>query len=244
MKTKGKILSTLLMGTVIAAISTSVNAHDYTVSLGVSASSNQINQGDSVTVTVGASSINAGPGIDGFEANLQYSTDMYETVSASDISATTGWTLNYNPDTKKITSYTTDGSKITDSTTLFTINLKAKDPVGNASAYVTIANGMFSGGEEDGHSVDIGPKTDNAPITIIGASSETTPTPTPTSTPASTTETESVPTSLKVNTGDSTKSGKLPQTGENDAVIYGMAGILAVAALSLGGYIKYRKDIK
>ena len=250
MKSKGKIISALLIGTVAAALST--NVHAYSANLTMSSSVPEIKAGETATITVGVSNIDVETGIEGFEANLKYDHNVFEKVEQSDITAGSkcaGWSLSYNSNeaNQKITLLdTVSGSSINDTSTLFTITLKAKESVGSGSTQVSL-DGLFCGGsDEEGVTAEISPQTKYVSLTVVGASSENP------VIPSAETETESednsedeVPTTLKVTKGDTTKAGnKLPQTGENDVAIYTMAGVSLVALVSLAGYIKYRKDVK
>ena len=265
MKVKGKLISTLLVGTVVAALSTSV--HAYSVGLNLSSSSKLV-AGDSVTVNVNTGAIDADPGIDGLEAKLDYDSDVFETVGQSDIVASAGWVVSYESSTGFITLYRPDGSRVSESQVLLTINLKAKDSISANSSTIKLVGSnspaiIVSGGEDQsGYADHADIEVASASVTVYkdeDSQSETgdVVTPTPAQTPeadngssAGTTSggsssSSSVPATLKVSSGDSTKAGtKLPQTGENDVAIYSIAGISILAVLSLGGYLKYRKDMK
>ena len=248
MKSKGKIISALLIGTVAAALST--NVHAYSANLTMSSSVPEIKAGETATITVGVSNIDVETGIEGFEANLKYDHNVFEKVEQSDITAGSkcaGWSLSYNSNetNQKITLLdTVSGSSINDTSTLFTITLKAKESVGSGSTSVSL-DGLFCGGsDEDGVTAEISPQTKSVSLNVVGASSDNPITPSDETGSEDNSEDE-VPTTLKVTKGDSTKAeNKIPQTGENDVAIYTMAGVSLVALVSLAGYIKYRKDVK
>ena len=88
---KMKSLMAIIIITIMLTISTIANASTGD-SVGMSLTSNsKLNAGDTVTVSVNLTSVNAGNGIDTITAELDYDTNVFEAISSSDFTASSGW---------------------------------------------------------------------------------------------------------------------------------------------------------
>ena len=97
------ILITILL---VCALVTSVFAYSFTVSLTPSATN--VAPGKEFIVTLKVSNIDAGDsGISALSGVLSYDTSAFEPITESSIDELSGWTVQYNTTTGKITAYKT-----------------------------------------------------------------------------------------------------------------------------------------
>lgn len=242
MKNNSKLKSIIVIAMImmIVALCTVVNASTgEAYSVGMSLTSNsKLNAGDTVTVSVNLTSVNAGNGIDTITAELDYDTNVFEAISSSDFTASSGWKApSYAASSKMLT--VQKDSKVKAAETVFTISLKVKNPVNVDSTTINLKDITASGGRvSDGGTGDI--TVNNASVTISktkGASSNTE-TPTPTPTPSTTTNN----TTVKDTT--TTKKTTLPKTGLGQAGVIAIVVVAIIGIFSYALYKKIAKDVK
>ena len=104
MKVKQKIQAILLiMVMLVTALSVTVKA-DNNYSVGMSLTSNsKLKAGATITVSVNLTSINAGNGIDGIEAGLEYDKNVFEEITDSSLKSSNDWVITYAPTTQRMT---------------------------------------------------------------------------------------------------------------------------------------------
>lgn len=240
MKSNSKMKSLMMIAiiAIMLTISTIANASTGD-SVGMSLTSNsKLKEGDTVTVNVNLTSINAGNGIDTITGELSYDTNVFETLSTSSFTASNEWTPSYASSTNMLT--VLKNSKVKSPETVLTITLKVKNTISVNSTTITLKNIVVSGGREvDGGTGDI--KVNNASVTLSKAQEPASSTEEPTNTPApqNTVKQNSI---SKDNT--TTKTTTLPKTGLEQ---YGVIAIVVVAIIgifSYGLYKKIEKDVK
>ena len=225
MKVKQKIQAILLiMVMLVTALSVTVKA-DNNYSVGMALTSNsKLKAGATITVSVNLTSINAGNGIDGIEAGLEYDKNVFEEITDSSLKSSNDWIKTYAPTTQRMTFY--KNTKVTKPETVATFTFKVKDTLNVNSTKITLKDIKASGGiESNGGTGDI--TVDNAVLTLTAE------------TASSTTNTITSNTVKKDNTV--TTSKKLPKTG------LGQAGIIAIVVVTIVGifsYILYKKTSK
>lgn len=243
MKSNSKMKSLMMIAIIAIMLTISIIANASTGdSVGMSLTSNsKLKEGDTVTVNVNLTSINAGNGIDTIAAKLEYDTSVFETLSSSNFTGSNDWTPSYAASTNMLTLL--KNSKVTAPETVLTIKLKVKDTISVNSTTIKLTGDpsiIVSGGREvDGGTGDI--KVNNASVTLSKAQEPTSSTEEPTNTPApqNTVKQNSI---LKDNT--TTKTTTLPKTGLEQ---YGVIAIVVVAIIgifSYGLYKKIEKDVK
>lgn len=248
MKNKLKSLIVMLILVTIISLSGYVNAFSANLNL---TSSSKLKAGDIVVVTLKIVSLDAGEGIDGIQAALEYSKDVFEEVTEDNIEGSNRWRMNGYSETSQIFTMTRS-SKVNEASDILTISLKVKDDLAAdvESTEITLKDIKVSGGGiNEGGTGDINVTPVKVTITKdtgsgsgSGSGSETTTNEIPgTNTDAGQnnggnnggTRTNTTP---KTNTGAAT--GRIPQTGENAIQI--AAGIVIVAVVATVAYIKYR----
>ena len=99
--------------------------HAYGFNLGVETSNDVIVKGGTLTITVSTKNFDFGSqGIDACTGVIEYSTDVFEEITTSDIEGKNGWTISYNKG--KILCVPSSGY-ITEEGDLFSITFKVKD---------------------------------------------------------------------------------------------------------------------
>ena len=225
MKVKQKIQAILLiMVMLVTALSVTVKA-DNNYSVGMALTSNsKLKAGATITVSVNLTSINAGNGIDGIEAGLEYDKNVFEEITDSSLKSSNDWVKTYAPTTQRMTFY--KNTKVTKPETVATFTFKVKDTLNVNSTKITLKDIKASGGiESNGGTGDI--TVDNTVLTLTAETAN------------STTNTITSNTVKKDNTV--TTSKKLPKTG------LGQAGIIAIVVVTIVGifsYILYKKTSK
>ena len=238
--TKLKSIIAIALIMMIIALCTEVNAATgEAYSVGMSLTSNsKLNAGDTVTVSVNLTSVNAGNGIDTITAELDYDTNVFEAISSSDFTASSGWkAASYAASSKMLT--VQKDSKVKAAETVFTISLKVKSPVNVDSTKISLKDITASGGRvSDGGTGDI--TVNNASVTISKTkdASSNTETPTPTPTPSTTTNN----TTVKDTT--TTKKTTLPKTGLGQAGVIAIVVVAIIGIFSYALYKKIAKDVK
>lgn len=238
--TKLKSIIAIALIMMIIALCTGVNAATgEAYSVGMSLTSNsKLNAGDTVTVSVNLTSVNAGNGIDTITAELDYDTNVFEAISSSDFTASSGWKApSYAASSKMLT--VQKDSKVKAAETVFTISLKVKSPVNVDSTKISLKDITASGGRvSDGGTGDI--TVNNASVTISKTkdASSNTETPTPTPTPSTTTNN----TTVKDTT--TTKKTTLPKTGLGQAGVIAIVVVAIIGIFSYALYKKIAKDVK
>ena len=219
---KSKSLIILAIISILITMTTVVFADNTNYSVKMSLTSNsKLKEGDTVIVKVNLTNINAGQGIDTITAQLNYDEDVFEALSATDMTAGTDWTPSFANSTKMLTLL--KNTKVTQPETVLTVTLKVKNAINTDSTTITLKDIVVSGGRVvDGGTGDI--SVNSASVTISR---------------------EKAPTSsntIKDNTV--TNRPTLPQTGVEQI------GLIAIFAVSIIGifsnvlYKKIAKDVK
>lgn len=119
-----KVLTSALIFIVIIMLYISP-VHAYGFNLGVETSNDVIVKGGTLTITVSTKNFDFGSqGIDACTGVIEYSTDVFEEITTSDIEGKNGWTISYNKG--KILCVPSSGY-ITEEGDLFSITFKVKD---------------------------------------------------------------------------------------------------------------------
>ena len=197
-------------------------------------------------VNVNLTNINAGNGIDALTAQLDYDTNVFETVTTSDIKSATSWTPTFASQTNKMTALKNE--KVKTSETVFSITLKVKSSISVDSTKVTLKNIVVSGGiVANGGTGDINVNDISVTISKAKAAESTT---------ENTTKNDEITISKNENktTGSKTKNTvakdnttakkTLPKTGLQE---YGVIAIVVVAIVGTFSYFVYKriaKDVK
>lgn len=246
MKNNLKIKSLMIVAiiAIMLIISTTVNASTGD-SVAMSLTSNsKLKEGDTVTVNVNLTSINAGNGIDTITAALSYDTNVFETLSSSSFTGSNDWTPSYAPSTNMLTIL--KNSKVKSPETVLTITLKVKSTISVDSTTIKLGNTekngniVVSGGREvDGGTGDI--NVNSVSVTISKAKDATSATEQPTNT---STKENTVKQNSTTKDNTTSKKSTLPKTGLEQ---YGAIAIVVVAIIgifSYGLYKKIEKDVK
>lgn len=228
---KIKSFITIIMLITLITMSTIVMAAtggNYSVKMSLTSNS-KLKAGDTVTVNVNVTSVNALDGIDAIAAAINYDENVFETLSTSSMVATNEWTPTYAASTKMLT--LKKDTKVSKAETVLTIKLKVKDTINVDSTTIKLqevvaSNGIVSNGgtgdiEVGEISVTIN-KDKEAAVTTNNTKSNTT---------------------VKRNTTDNTvtKKSTLPKAGLQQ---YGMIAIAVVAIVSIFSYVLYKKISK
>ena len=232
--TKLKSIIAIALIMMIIALCTGVNAAtNYSVGMSLTSNS-KLNAGDTVTVSVNLTSVNAGNGIDTITAELDYDTNVFEAISSSDFTASSGWKApSYAASSKMLT--VQKDSKVKAAETVFTISLKVKNPVNVDSTKISLKDITASGGRvSDGGTGDI--TVNNASVTISKTkdASSNSETPTPSTTTNNTT----------VKDTTTTKKTTLPKTGLGQAGVIAIVVVAIIGIFSYALYKKIAKDVK
>ena len=236
--TKLKSIIAIALIIMIIALCTGVNAATgEAYSVGMSLTSNsKLNAGDTVTVSVNLTSVNAGNGIDTITAELDYDTNVFEAISSSNFTASSGWKAPSYAAASKMLTVQKD-SKVKAAETVFTISLKVKNPVNVDSTTISLKDITASGGRvSDGGTGDI--TVNNASVTISKTKDASSNTETPTPTPS----TNKKNTTVKDTT--TTKKTTLPKTGLGQAGVIAIVVVAIIGILSYALYKKIAKDVK
>lgn len=235
-RVKIKSFITIIMLVALITMSTIVMAAtggEYSVKMSLTSNS-KLKAGDTVTVNVNVTSVNALDGIDAIAAAIKYDENVFEALSTSSMVATNEWTPSYAASTKMLT--LKKDSKVSKAETVLKINLKVKDTINVDSTTIKLqevvaSNGIVSnGGTGD---IEVG----EISVTINKDTTEK-----PTQTPGTSTEKPSNDTKVK----DTTTAPKttLPKAGIEQ---YGIVAIVAVAIIAVFSYVLYKriaKDVK
>lgn len=218
---KMKAFIVIAMIVMMITISTIVNAADVNYSVGMSlTSSSKLKAGDTVTIKVNLTSIDAGNGIDAIEATINYDANVFEDITSADITASNDWTPSYAESSKRLTLL--KNSKVTSPETVLTITLKVRDVINVDSTKVTLKEIIASGGISNlGGTGDIA--VNDISVTLSKEQTSTTPT-------------NNI---IKDNT--TTAKPTLPQTG---IAQYSVIAIVVVAIIAIASYIAYKKIAK
>lgn len=240
--TKLKSIIAIALIMMIIALCTGVNAATgEAYSVGMSLTSNsKLNAGDTVTVSVNLTSVNAGNGIDTITAELDYDTNVFEAISSSDFTASSGWKApSYAASSKMLT--VQKDSKVKAAETVFTISLKVKNPVNVDSTTISLKDITASGGRvSDGGTGDI--TVNNASVTISKTKDASSNTEKPTPTPSITNNTPATNNTVKDTT--TTKKTTLPKTGLGQAGVIAIVVVAIIGIFSYALYKKIAKDVK
>ena len=232
---KLKSIIAIVMIMMIIALCTTVNAatgDNYSVGMSLTSNS-KLNAGDTVTVSVNLTSVNAGNGIDTITAELDYDTNVFETISSSNFTASSNWKAPSYAAASKMLTVQKD-SKVKAAETVFTISLKVKNPVNVDSTTISLKDITASGGRvSDDGTGDI--TVNNASVTISKTKEASSNSEKPTTTPSTNTNN----TTVKDTT--TTKKTTLPKTGLGQ---FGVVAIVVVAIIGIFSYVLYKKIAK
>lgn len=227
---KTKLLTLTLIVTILLSITTIAYAEntDYSVAMSLTSNS-KLKEGDTITVKLNITSINAGDGIDTITATLDYDPDVFETITSSNITAEDRWTPSYADSTKMLILQRND--KITEPKEIITIQLKVKSVINVNSTTIKLKEIIASGGRiVDGGTGDI--KVNDATITIVGEQTQN-----------QTEQNNNKPTTQNTTKKDNTvsKTQTLPKTGLKQ---YGIMAIIIVLVVAIFSYVLYKKIAK
>ena len=232
-KLKLKSLISILIIMAIIVMNSIVKAEDFSVGMALTSDS-KLKEGETVTVEVKLSSVNAGNGIDTIAAAIDYDTSVFEEMTSSNFALTNDWTPSYAPTTKMLT--------------VLKINLKVKQTISVEKTTITFKEIVASGGRvTDGGTGDITVKDASVTISKEKAQVNTpeenkTPTQNTTQTPAPTQQnTQNNTTTIK---DSSVKKTTIPKTGLGE---YGFIAIVIVSIVAVFSYVLYKnisKDVK
>ena len=233
-KTKIRSLFCIAIIAMIIIMNTAVLAAEANYSAGISlSSSSKLKEGETVTINVKLTSVNAGAGIDALTAGIEYDTNVFETLSTSNFTSSTGWTPTFAASTNKMTGLKSE--KITSSENMFTITLKAKSEINVDSTTITLKNAVVSGGIiANGGTGDI--KVNNASVTISKEKEATSIT--------EDIETTNTAGNITILNDKTTSNKNIPKTGIEQYVLIALVGIMIVAIFSYAVYKNIAKDIK
>lgn len=237
---KIKSLIATIMVIMILLISTVVTAEtEGNYSVGMSLTSNsKLKEGDTVTISVNLSSVNAGNGIDTIAAAIDYDENVFETISSSSFLSTNEWTPTYAPSTKMLTLL--KNTKVKAPEAVLNINLKVKSTISVESTTVTLKEIVVSGGRvTDGGTGDI--NVGNASVTISKAKDSVPSTEQPKN---NTTGSNITNNTTKKSDNTASKKSQLPKAGLEQ---YGTLAILVLAVVAIFSFVLYKeisKDVK
>lgn len=251
-------INTIIILTIILiiALSSIVKAVDtkYTTEMSLTSDS-KLKAGDTITIQVNLTNVNAGAGIDTITATIEYDSNIFEDIKSSNLIVSNDWTPTYASAAKMLTLIKND--KVTSAETVLTIQFKVKDDINAESTIVALKDIIVSGGRiVDGGTGDIEVNDISVTINKETTTSETPSTPTTPETPSitdNTTGTDNTVTDTenkidKTNTvkKDNTTTTKptLPKTG---IAQYSLIAIVIIAIISIACYISYKKiekDVK
>lgn len=233
-KTKSLIMVAIIA--IMLTISTIANAAGGNYSVGMKLTSDsRLNAGDTVTISINLASINAGNGIDTFEADLSYDTSVFEALTESDFQASNNWKPSYAAQTNRVTFQ--KNTKVTAAETVATIKLKVKSSISVDSTTIKLSNIIASGGKvSDGGTGDI--TVNNASVTIKKSQDATSSTEEPKNTTTSNAQSSNKNTKADSTT---TKTKTLPKTGLEQ---YGFIAIGVMAIIAIVSYVLYKKIAK
>lgn len=135
MKKLNKVLCAIVVMAIMIGMNTVVNAASFQTKL--VADQTNLLPGQEVTIGVSLSDIDAGTtGISGFQATLEYDTNIFETVVATNFSAQNNWDgITYNPANGSLT--TVKQTFVKTAEEIMTIKLKVKSGAVAGKAVVT-----------------------------------------------------------------------------------------------------------
>lgn len=236
---KIKSFITIIMLITLITISTIVMAAtggNYSVKMSLTSNS-KLKAGDTVTVNVNVTSVNALDGIDAIAAAINYDENVFETLSTSSMVATNEWTPTYAASTKMLT--LKKDTKVSKAETVLTIKLKVKDTINVDSTTIKLQEVVASNGiASNGGTGDI--EVGEISVTINKDKESTGSTEQPKN---NITDNTKPNTTVKRNTTDNTvtKKSTLPKAGLQQ---YGMIAIAVVAIVSIFSYVLYKKISK
>lgn len=119
-----KVLTSMIIFMVIMMIYIAPS-HALGFNLGIETNNDVVTRGGTLTVTVSTKNFDFGSqGIDACTGIIEYSTDVFEELTASDIQGNNGWGISYN--NGKILCVPSSSGYITEEGDLFTITFKVK----------------------------------------------------------------------------------------------------------------------
>ena len=111
----------------------------------------QAEEGETINLYLNISSVDAGNGIDGISANINYDSNIFEDIS---VEGSNGWYIGFAPSNGNVVGLR--NSKVTGAGGFLIISLRVRDGVSADSSRVTVQNIIASGGIiEDGGTDDI-----------------------------------------------------------------------------------------
>ena len=111
-------------------------------------STTNVQASSEVIIKVKVSNLDVGDnGINTFTATLNYDTDVFETLTAENVTGMNNWTAAYTPDTGKVTLFKT--TFVNSDEELFQIALKTKSTVAKNSGIVSLKNIIVGNGNDE-----------------------------------------------------------------------------------------------
>lgn len=198
------------------------------------ASDSKLEEGSTVTINFNLTALQAGTGVNSLTADFDYDTDVFEEVTHTSFSSTTGWTPYYSASLKTLT--LTNNAKVTSAQTIMTISLKVKAGITKNEATVSLKNIVLSGGsvaaggvgDIDAGTINITIKKDQEPAVVVKPAEE---------------KQEIKTVTAETKTDASVKKTDIPKTG---AEIYGIISAIVFVTFAGVSFVAFKKmkDIK
>ena len=238
------VLFTVLL---VAMLVTTAFAYSFTVSL--TPSSTTVAPGKEFIVTLKVSNIDAGDsGISALSGVLSYDTSAFEAVTESSIDELSGWTVQYNASTGKITAYKTSFVNSEEEVLQITMKTLSGNTVAGKSGTIKFDSVVATNNE-----TDISAKSVSTSINI--GSSSTNKVSNKTNNIVNNTVKNTVKNVVANNTVPPVVNNKVPEpqvenqveeeipyTGTTDIVLFGVIGAIVLAIVVYSKYKKVGKE--
>lgn len=249
MKSKKLILLVILVALISIVGMTSVsNANSVSGNL---TSSSKFKAGESVSVVLSLSDINAGDGLRTVTVDkVNFDTNVFEAPTLSSFSGANGWQVEYSTSTQALILRTS--TPVTSNGAAVTLTLKVKDGISATSGTVTFSNIVAASNTANGGDIAVGTKSITINAVSDAISSETAPTNT-TNTTTQTTQaqtttpaTSSTTKTATSNTAKQTTAAKsgvstLPKTGVGIGIAISAVVVVAIGGIFYGLYRNLKK---
>lgn len=240
MKRTNKIL--LITFVLLLVLTITVKADSF--KFNVTANKTSLKPGDTVEINLNISNIDAGDlGINTLEAVLEYDSNVFEEVTQSNLTSLNNWSLTYNSeDTENKGKFLAVivASGVKENQDIGKITLKVKNSATDTNTTVRFKNVASNNGqtliEETDKTINFKVQSGNS--TSGNQNTQNTQN-TQTTKPVTNTGNSSSGIIVQKPSSSGQSTGKLPQTGIQNYMIYIAIGILIVAGII--GYIGYRK---
>lgn len=147
MKTMKKIYFITVIAMLLLLVTPAVVKAD-SFQLNVTADKQNIQPGQTVTLTLSVSNINAGKsGINTLEGIIDYDTSIFEKITQGDFKSMNNWSITYNASERKVfAAILSEG--VTTNQSIATITFKVKEKVKYTNTSITIKNVTSNNGSE------------------------------------------------------------------------------------------------